>query len=273
MQRSAYKWKHRSWMALLMSASFLARAESADPAGQGRGQEETRQATGGFDAERWAKFVFPPLARMMLQWPDEIVLRGPSRVRVAGNREAATARDQSLRWIVNVIHRDWLPADPNALREEFVLIRDWHGRLDVTFVRWRKNNHEVQVAQSNVLFAIKVIPLVANEAPVALEGKTDYARRLCLRLFNQTYTCRTKVFQGVRDSIRKHSFSEALILEAAGTAIGAQGRLAIAAPWSMELGPTGRPSTTAQSCFPRKFGSWRCRCRAFAASEGLIFDG
>jgi len=236
-----HEWEYGTWIALLLGTSLVARAEPGDLRGPDTVQKKAPQATGVFDAERWARFVFPPLARMMLQWPDEIVLGAPNRIRVGSNRKAATAREKSLRWIVDVIHRDWLPTDPNALREQFVLIRDWHGRLDVTFVRWRKNSHEIQVAQSSVLFAIKLSPLDPKGPPVTLEDKTDCARTLCLHLFNRTHAGRTKVIQGVRDKIGKYAFSEALILEAPGSAIGVEGKLAVAAPWPMELDTTGRP--------------------------------
>jgi len=155
----------------------------------------------------------------MLSWPDEGVVRGPKRVRNPQHRGAQQAQKSSVRWIQTLICDEWLPTRPEYLGDELVMIRDWEGPLDATYVRWEKNGYAVQVSQTPILIAIKLDPLGPAEVAKTLEERKDYARRMCLKVLRDTCVLlqpAKKRWTGIHEQILDRSFSRALIKEIPG---------------------------------------------------------
>ncbi len=155
----------------------------------------------------------------MLSWPDEGVLRGPKRVQDLDHGGVKRARSDSVRWTQTLICDEWLPTRPDYLRDELVMIRDWEGPLDATFVRWERNGYAVQVSQTPILIAIKLDPLQPAEVAKTPEERRDYARRMYLEALRDTCVLlqpAKKEWTGIHEQILDRSFSRALIKEIPG---------------------------------------------------------
>jgi hypothetical protein len=228
---------------VLVTQSYLAAAQHGQPTAPPKASPTDGSGSIQLDTEPADSRVFPRLARKMLQWPDDALLQGPKRVRNLQHAGVQRARKSSMRWTQTLIREKWLPTTPEYLADELVMIRDWDGPLDATFIRWEKNEYAVQVTQTPILIAIKLSPLGPVDAAKTLEDRKSYARQMCLEVLRDTcvlWQPEGKRWTGIHDQILDRSFSRALIKEVSGGVA--------AAPWSPYVSMT-------KGMTPKKNGS------------------
>ncbi len=202
-------------MALVVVGALLQSVLGASPPVATRAGTSTRPVV--------RDFVFAPLVRQMLVWPDEEKVSGPQRLPVPAG--AFWPVEHTLEWIAKTIAPNWLPEDD--LRSQIVLIRREYGPLSASHVRWEKNGYRIEVTQTRGIIVIKLTPMDSGIARA--ESLPDYAWQMCERVIRDSYEREDlmggkKRVSDIHGFIREYSFS-------CGWVGAVQGGMA-GAPWS-----------------------------------------
>jgi hypothetical protein len=91
-------------------------------------------------------------------------LPNTSRLTDPNNHSTKRAKIDSINWIMKVVDKQWLPPDPNILRESIILIQNAFGPHDVTYSQWEAHDHFVQAAQMCTILLIRVRPRSSHPA-------------------------------------------------------------------------------------------------------------
>jgi len=129
--------------------------------------------------------AFPKKVYKIFEWPSTETMTGSKRVYLDKDRYIIKAKRSSLGWIRKTVKKDWLPVDPNYLSENLIMIRDEHGPVDVTHVRWEVNEVRIEVSQTMSVFALKAAPLRAPNIGDTTDAKKSFSREKCMQILNQ----------------------------------------------------------------------------------------
>lgn len=132
------------------------------------------------------KDYLPLKVNLLRESLSETFLAGKSNMANADSRYIRRAKEQALEWVLKTVNRDWLPADPNILREDIIMIQNAFGPNDVTYLKWETRSEIVRVAQTKTIILIQVQPKSPEQEPkLTMETRKLLARNVISSLFNK----------------------------------------------------------------------------------------
>ncbi len=127
----------------------------------------------------------PPKVSLLVPTLNEAFQKGKTNVADSDDRDIRRARELAVRWIFKTIRKDQLPADPNVLRRNMVLLQNAIGPNDVAVCRWEKDARVLTVVQTRTVILIEVRPKSeAVRAETTREARALLARNTTLSVLN-----------------------------------------------------------------------------------------
>ncbi len=162
----------------------------------------------------------PGQVGFLFKWPSDDVISSDKRLVGNETKHVKWARRYSIQWIGKIIKKQWLPEDPNYIRQNLIMIKDANGLIDAVYLKWQKNNHYIQVGQSKTVITIKIVPVKKQAPRTTKEDRKQHARNLCLNIVNRFVDIRvTKpissniITKDIRSILLNASFDHAKITQ------------------------------------------------------------
>ncbi|MBN1868579.1 hypothetical protein JW916_14955 [Candidatus Sumerlaeota bacterium] len=124
--------------------------------------------------------ALPTIVEKLFQWPDASIPNGEKRLD-AGDPVVASARSNSTQWIEKVLDSS---VRPSTDTEMLFLDNEFDG-CDVTRTEWDRDDLHFEVSQTLQTFALKIAPLDDGGTGDDAEGRFEFARDLCLKVFSR----------------------------------------------------------------------------------------
>ena len=163
---------------------------------------------------------FPKKAEVLFSWPSETMISGTKHVTKDRNINTLRAYRTSLGWIEKVISPNWLPIDPNYLKNNLIMIEDEYGLIDATHVRWEHNGYAIEITQTQTVFAVKLTPLGTVTVADTSTAKKQLARAKCSEILAEYADVEIRkpvdseiVKKNIKPIILKSSVDEAYIYD------------------------------------------------------------
>ena len=180
------------------------------------GWSETVEAAGGPGSGIIQ--TLPGQVGLLFRWSGLQAI--PAQRYVTGREGVDTlrARRNTVDWIMKVIHKDWLPKDPNYLEQNLIMIQNEQGPVDATHVRWLINGYTLEVSQTMTVLALKMTPMQAGVIPSVMTERRELIRQMLCEVVNADVVIEVRgpvrsetIHRNVQPELLRASFDEASV--------------------------------------------------------------